>query len=163
MGTTKKVSGREQWVSGFVFNVQRSNFAGASQAEISRLQGKCAQLEAALSAREQELVLADAKYRKYAEKAKEVIKNLDPRMLSGKFRMEAKLIPLLMRTAASKSTFSFRFCANFGKKCRQRSRFDGNIFSNTSAPDEPIRRTFDGHRLPQVSALIPNDASAIWF
>lgn len=46
------------------------------QAEISRLQGKCTQLEAALSARDQE-------YRKYAEKAKEVIKNLDPRMMNG--------------------------------------------------------------------------------
>lgn len=50
---------------------------------MGRLQSKCAQLEAALSAREQELTLADMKYRKYAEKAKEVIKNLDPRMLNG--------------------------------------------------------------------------------
>lgn len=48
-----------------------------SQPEISRLQLKNAQLEATLLAREQELTQMDIKYRKYAEKAKEVIKSLE--------------------------------------------------------------------------------------
>lgn len=52
--------------------------------EIGRLQSKCAQLESALAARDQELSQAEARYRKYAEKAKEVIKNLEPRVLSGR-------------------------------------------------------------------------------
>lgn len=54
-----------------------------AQLEIGRLQSKCVQLESALAARDQELALAEARYRKYAEKAKEVIKNLDPRVISG--------------------------------------------------------------------------------
>lgn len=60
----------------------------AAQLEIGRLQSKCAQLESALAARDLELSLADARYRKYAEKAKEVIKNLDPRVLSGNILFE---------------------------------------------------------------------------
>lgn len=63
----------------------------ATQLDIGRLQSKCAQLESALAARDQELALADAKYRKYAEKAKEVIKNLDPRILSGKITKPLRL------------------------------------------------------------------------
>ncbi|XP_055917517.1 protein hook [Eupeodes corollae] len=44
------------------------------------LQGKITKLESTVSAREQELLAFDAKYRKCVEKAKEVIKNLDPRI-----------------------------------------------------------------------------------
>lgn len=58
-------------------------FLKGLQTEITRLQNKCAQLEAGISAREQEIIVADLKYRKYAEKAKEVIKNLDPRLING--------------------------------------------------------------------------------
>lgn len=72
-GASKKVCDIRQLYCSIC--IQSSYFA-VLQAEISRLQGKCSQLEAALSARDQE-------YRKYAEKAKEVIKNLDPRMMNG--------------------------------------------------------------------------------
>lgn len=47
------------------------------------MQSKCAQLEAALNAREQELNVLDAKYRKYVEKAKDVIKCYEPRLITG--------------------------------------------------------------------------------
>ncbi|XP_053957392.1 protein hook [Anastrepha ludens] len=43
------------------------------------LQSKITQLENTLTTREQDLLAYDAKYRKCVEKAKEVIKNLDPR------------------------------------------------------------------------------------
>ncbi|XP_055840212.1 protein hook [Episyrphus balteatus] len=46
------------------------------------LQAKITKLESTVSAREQELLAFDAKYRKCVEKAKEVIKNLDPRIAS---------------------------------------------------------------------------------
>lgn len=55
----------------------------AIQSENSRLQSKCVQLEAALGAREQELMLLEAKYRKCVEKAKDVIKSYEPRLLTG--------------------------------------------------------------------------------
>jgi len=48
------------------------------------LQCKVTQLETNLSAREQEILVYDAKYRKCVEKAKEVIKSIDPRIASGK-------------------------------------------------------------------------------
>ncbi|KAL9928125.1 hook microtubule tethering protein isoform 2-T12 [Glossina fuscipes fuscipes] len=43
------------------------------------LQTKISQLENSLSGREQELVICDTKFRKCLEKAKEIIKNMDPR------------------------------------------------------------------------------------
>uniref|UniRef100_A0A1B0FED5 Protein hook n=1 Tax=Glossina morsitans morsitans TaxID=37546 RepID=A0A1B0FED5_GLOMM len=43
------------------------------------LQTKISQLENSLSSREQELVICDTKFRKCLEKAKEIIKNMDPR------------------------------------------------------------------------------------
>ncbi|XP_017069998.1 LOW QUALITY PROTEIN: protein hook [Drosophila eugracilis] len=46
------------------------------------LQCKVTQLETNLSAREQEILVYDAKYRKCVEKAKEVIKSIDPRIAS---------------------------------------------------------------------------------
>lgn len=46
----------------------------------SVLQNKITQLESTLTTREQELVLFDTKYRKCVEKAKEIIKNMDPRV-----------------------------------------------------------------------------------
>lgn len=54
------------------------------QDEVGRLQSKCAQYEAALNAREQELAQTEARYRKCAEKATEIIKALEPRAMSGK-------------------------------------------------------------------------------
>lgn len=57
---------------------------GASlHSENTRLQSKCVQLEAALSAREQELMLLETKYRKCVEKAKDVIKCYEPRLITG--------------------------------------------------------------------------------
>ncbi|KAH8413306.1 hypothetical protein KR009_009962 [Drosophila setifemur] len=48
----------------------------------SSLQCKVTQLETNLSAREQDVLAYDAKYRKCVEKAKEVIKSIDPRIAS---------------------------------------------------------------------------------
>lgn len=52
-------------------------FFSVSQSDVGRLQLRNAHLEATLLAREQELTQMDMKYRKYAEKAKEVIKSLE--------------------------------------------------------------------------------------
>lgn len=49
----------------------------------STMQCKVTQLETNLAAREQEILAYDAKYRKCVEKAKEVIKSIDPRIASG--------------------------------------------------------------------------------
>ncbi|KAL9928114.1 hook microtubule tethering protein isoform 1-T11 [Glossina fuscipes fuscipes] len=46
------------------------------------LQTKISQLENSLSGREQELVICDTKFRKCLEKAKEIIKNMDPRSVA---------------------------------------------------------------------------------
>lgn len=59
----------------------------ALQSENTRLQSKCAQLESTLGAREQELMLLEAKYRKCVEKAKDVIKCYEPRLLTGKLKI----------------------------------------------------------------------------
>ena len=47
------------------------------------LQNKITQLENTLTTREQDLLACDAKYRKCVDKAKEVIKSLDPRLANG--------------------------------------------------------------------------------
>lgn len=44
------------------------------------MQTKIAQLESTLATREQELIAYETKYRKYMERAKEVIKTMDPRI-----------------------------------------------------------------------------------
>lgn len=49
------------------------------------MQTKINHLENSLTTREQELALWETKYRKCAEKAKEIIKNIDPRISNGKF------------------------------------------------------------------------------
>lgn len=59
--------------------------SGSLHSENTRLQSKCAQLEAALGAREQELMLLETKYRKCVEKAKDVIKCYEPRLITGEF------------------------------------------------------------------------------
>lgn len=51
--------------------------------QIGQLQSKVGQLEAALTARDQELAAADARYRKSVEKTKEIIKTIDPKALAG--------------------------------------------------------------------------------
>lgn len=58
------------------------NFLGL-QNENGRLLTKCSQLEAALNAREQEIMLLETKYRKCVEKAKDVIKCYEPRLITG--------------------------------------------------------------------------------
>lgn len=52
--------------------------------QIGQLQSKVGQLEVALTARDQELAAADARYRKSVEKTKEIIKTIDPKALAGR-------------------------------------------------------------------------------
>lgn len=61
-------------------NEQKSQQLEESLAQNVALQGKLSQLETNLTNREQELLACDAKYRKCVEKAKEVIKSLEPRI-----------------------------------------------------------------------------------
>ncbi|XP_037958706.1 protein hook isoform X2 [Teleopsis dalmanni] len=61
-------------------NEQKTLQLEESAAQNVVLQGKITQLEGTLTNREQELITCDAKYRKCVEKAKEVIKSLDPRI-----------------------------------------------------------------------------------
>ncbi|KAJ6646479.1 Protein hook, partial [Pseudolycoriella hygida] len=56
--------------------------ADETQTQIGLLQNKVGQLEAALTARDQELAAADARYRKSVEKTKEIIKTIDPKALA---------------------------------------------------------------------------------
>lgn len=49
----------------------------------SAMQVRITQLESSLATREQELIAHEAKYRKCVEKAKEVIRTLDPRIANG--------------------------------------------------------------------------------
>ena len=65
-------------------NEQRSSQIDEAQSQMAQLQAKVANLESALVAKEQELMAADTRYKKCVEKAKEVIKTLDPRAVNGK-------------------------------------------------------------------------------
>jgi len=47
------------------------------------MQCKITQLESSLATREQEVLAYEVKYRKCVERAKEVIKNIDPRIANG--------------------------------------------------------------------------------
>lgn len=55
-----------------------------AHAQIGQLQSKVGQLEATLTARDQELSSAEARYRKSVEKTKEIIKTIDPKALAGR-------------------------------------------------------------------------------
>ncbi|XP_017471672.1 PREDICTED: protein hook [Rhagoletis zephyria] len=61
-------------------NEQKTLQLEESVSQSVSLQSKITQLENTLATREQDLLAYDAKYRKCVEKAKEVIKNLDPRL-----------------------------------------------------------------------------------
>lgn len=65
-------------------NEQRSSQIDEAQSQMTQLHTKIANLEAALAAKDQELLAADSRYKKCVEKAKEVIKTLDPRAINGK-------------------------------------------------------------------------------
>lgn len=65
---------------------QISNLFLALHSENARLQNKLAQLEQALNAREQEIMVMEARYRKCIEKAKDVIKCYEPRLITGLFQ-----------------------------------------------------------------------------
>lgn len=65
-------------------NEQRSSQIDEAQSQMGQLQAKIANLESALVAKEQDLLAADTRYKKCVEKAKEVIKTLDPRAVNGK-------------------------------------------------------------------------------
>lgn len=62
-------------------NDHRATLVDEGQTQVSALQLKITQLETTLTAREQEIVAADVRFKKCVEKAKEVIKTLDPRAL----------------------------------------------------------------------------------
>ncbi|KXJ80579.1 hypothetical protein RP20_CCG024354 [Aedes albopictus] len=63
-------------------NEQRSSQIDEAQSQMTQLHTKIANLEAALAAKDQELLAADSRYKKCVEKAKEVIKTLDPRAIN---------------------------------------------------------------------------------
>lgn len=63
-------------------NDHRATLVDEGQTQVSTLQMKITQLETTLVAREQELVAADIRFKKCVEKAKEVIKTLDPRAIN---------------------------------------------------------------------------------
>lgn len=70
-------------------NEQKTLQIEESSTQNSTMQCKITQLESSLSAREQELMAYEVKYRKCVEKAKEVIKTIDPRIASG---LEANIL-----------------------------------------------------------------------
>lgn len=58
---------------------------------MTSLQGKINQLEHAVQTKDQELIAATTRYHKCIEKAKEVIKNIDPRAANGRYFYFLKL------------------------------------------------------------------------
>ncbi|XP_055641256.1 protein hook isoform X2 [Toxorhynchites rutilus septentrionalis] len=64
-------------------NEQRSSQIDEAQLQITHLHTKIANLEATIAAKDQEILTADSRYKKCVEKAKEVIKTLDPRAVNG--------------------------------------------------------------------------------
>ncbi|XP_062142496.1 protein hook [Drosophila sulfurigaster albostrigata] len=61
-------------------NEQKTLQVEESATQISTMHGKITQLESSLATREQEVMAYEVKYRKCVERAKEVIKNIDPRI-----------------------------------------------------------------------------------
>lgn len=61
-------------------NEQRATQVEEAQFQVTSLQAKVGQLESSVASRDADLVAADIRYRKCVEKAKEVIKNLDPKV-----------------------------------------------------------------------------------
>ncbi|KAH8410387.1 hypothetical protein KR215_001665, partial [Drosophila sulfurigaster] len=64
-------------------NEQKTLQVEESATQISTMHGKITQLESSLATREQEVMAYEVKYRKCVERAKEVIKNIDPRIANG--------------------------------------------------------------------------------
>lgn len=62
---------------------EKGNSQEETQVQITKLNTRVKQLEAALQVKEQDYALLDAKYKKCVEKAKEVIKAMDPRAAGG--------------------------------------------------------------------------------
>lgn len=60
-------------------NDQKSTQIDELQSQVTTMQGKLNQFETVITTKDQELSAADLRYRKCLEKAKEVIKSLDPR------------------------------------------------------------------------------------
>lgn len=78
-----------------------------AQVHITKLSTKVKQLEVTLQAKEQDYACLDAKYKKCVEKAKEVIKAMDPRAAGGlKFDIFSKtfiiILILLFRSSSSR-------------------------------------------------------------
>ncbi|XP_055549707.1 protein hook isoform X1 [Wyeomyia smithii] len=69
-------------------NEQRSSQIDEAQLQMTQLHTKIANLEASLAAKEHELLAADTRYKKCVEKAKEVIKTLDPRAVNEALLLE---------------------------------------------------------------------------
>lgn len=68
---------------------QRERLLEEAQNQITNYHNKVRQLETTLEAKNQELTASDVKYRKCVEKAKEVIKSLDPRILGEHLGLDA--------------------------------------------------------------------------
>lgn len=69
-------------------NEQRSSQIDEAQSQMTQLHTKVANLETALAAKEHELLTAETRYKKCVEKAKEVIKTLDPRAVNEALLLE---------------------------------------------------------------------------
>lgn len=96
-------------------NEQKGSQIEESQSQISSLHTKVTQLETSLSAKEQELIAADIKYKKCLEKAKEVIKTMDPRAMHGNNDFKSNLYRYFI-----KNILIFCRSCTFGKTTRAR-------------------------------------------
>ncbi|XP_075166379.1 hook microtubule tethering protein [Haematobia irritans] len=78
-GTTKATDISKQMKHFVDLNEQKAMQLDEYISQTAALQGKITQLETTLATREQELLSLDTKYRKCVERAKDIIKNMDPR------------------------------------------------------------------------------------
>lgn len=113
--------------------------------ENARLQNKLAQLEQALNAREQEIMVMESRYRKCIEKAKDVIKCYEPRLITGLFQTIERL-----HGCVTLFNFISRLTANHGQKYRQRKRITCR-FATFTTNHEPIGRATCRFCISQVN------------
>lgn len=63
---------------------QRGRLLEEAQSQLTNSHTRYRQMEATVESKNQELLAFEVKYRKCVDKAKEVIKGLDPRVIGGK-------------------------------------------------------------------------------